>query len=212
MKKLLLSLVLVQGLVAAPIHDAVVKGDVDGVKKILKDSRREINSTDRLGRTALYIAAYSNHIKLVKLLLDFGADVNISTTFDSTPLHAASSRGNAGVVQLLIECGADVNVADKNGNTSVHMAVSKGHIDAICVLVKDALFNSMLKNHAGETATEMAKRKKYGEIEYIILGAVIISDEKKACMGKCDAFDMDLIANYRSKVTLYEKEDTCSIQ
>ena len=49
-----------------------------------------VDSQDDNGYTALYWAAYTNHIEVVEELLKFDPDVNIQNRYHWTPLHAAA--------------------------------------------------------------------------------------------------------------------------
>ena len=59
-------------------------------------------TTDSL--TPLHLAAWKNHVALVRLLLEAKASVNRSTPDGPVPLLMAAYVGNVEVVQLLLEC------------------------------------------------------------------------------------------------------------
>jgi ankyrin repeat protein len=60
---------------AAPIHDAAVKGDVKKIAAILAADPTQINAKDKLGNTPLHYAAFHGQLAAVKTLIDAGADV-----------------------------------------------------------------------------------------------------------------------------------------
>ena len=58
--------------------------------------------------SALYFAAWNNHVELIKMLLKAGAGPSIHGNGGSTPMHAAASKGHVDVIKALKEAGADV--------------------------------------------------------------------------------------------------------
>ena len=67
------------------------------------------------GSTALFDAARSRNLAVVRLLLDAGADVNTATKRRETVLGVAAMQGSEDIVNLLLERGAEVNVRDERG-------------------------------------------------------------------------------------------------
>lgn len=95
------------------------------------------------GVTALWAAAYANHLDIVKLLVLNRADPNHATRSNSTPLRTACFHGWNDVVLCLINYGADVNLANSQGSTSLMAAAYNGHRNTVTVLVnKNANLNA----------------------------------------------------------------------
>jgi len=93
--------------------------------------------------TALWVAAYANHIDIVKLLVLNGADPNHATRSNSTPLRTACFHGWNDIVLCLINYGADVNFTNSQGSTSLMAAAYNGHRDTVTILVnKNANLNA----------------------------------------------------------------------
>lgn len=119
----------------------------------------DINVGDKLGRTALMLAAAEGHQSTVELLLAKGlaSDLRrvhccmlrewISTgwllaVFPGAPLSSvdqegltaltwACLKGQKGVVQLLVEAGADLNQSDRQGRTPLDLAALNGDADTV---------------------------------------------------------------------------------
>ena len=162
MKKLLLSLVLVQGLVAAPIHNAVIAGNLARVEEILREDRSLVNAVSEEDTTPLGEAAYHNHINLVRLLLDFGANVGEIGTFGGTPLHIAVQHGGEDIINLLLDYGADVNATDAIGNNPLNWAISQDNTEAVRTLIfSDVNVNAI--DEFGDTPVHCAARFSYTE-------------------------------------------------
>lgn len=72
------------------IHQAVIQGDLDEIKKLLSNGE-DINRLDsKMGNTPLHIAAQTDHSHIVKYLIEEGAFVNIQAPKSGfTPLHIA---------------------------------------------------------------------------------------------------------------------------
>src|SRR4051794_15819871 len=63
--------------IPTPFFDAVRRGDVATVKKLL-DQGSDVKATDEEGMTPLYRAAlYGGDFDMVRLLVEHGADVNV---------------------------------------------------------------------------------------------------------------------------------------
>ncbi len=87
---------------------------------------------------ALYEAAGTGHINLVKELLDRGIGPN-DRWGGNLPLESAAYAGRTEVVKLLLARGADVNAVDKGsggeGETALHYAARSGATDVVGLLL-----------------------------------------------------------------------------
>lgn len=126
------------------LHVAAIKGDIDGVKKLL-DQGMSPNVADFAGRSArvldtrqwshftfpvrtgwtpLHEACNHNHYNVALILCKAGANVNAKGLDDDTPLHDAAIVGQLRLVKLLVERGADVNFKNRKGKTPCDVAAS----------------------------------------------------------------------------------------
>jgi Fem-1 homolog b len=83
------------------------------------------------GATALWCAAGSGHLNVVKLLIKNGADVNHKTRTNSTPLRAACFDGRLDIIKYLVAHKAAINLANTYNNTCLMISSYKGHLDVV---------------------------------------------------------------------------------
>jgi len=133
-----------QGVFNACLFWAARHGDVSIVPELLgaheaRNSTRlcaEINCTDEMRRTCLYLAAQNAHKPMVKLLLEHGADLEVADLNGTTALSAVSYLGHVDVADFLIEQGASYSTRDRIGMTPIHYAVFSGHLKVVALLCK----------------------------------------------------------------------------
>ncbi|KAM9886826.1 hypothetical protein OXX79_013971, partial [Metschnikowia pulcherrima] len=79
--------------------------------------------------TALYIAAKTNDLELVRFLLHHGADTELGeSVFGWTPVFAAAAEGLLEIVQELKLNGATYHLADDSGWLPMEHASLRGHL------------------------------------------------------------------------------------
>ena len=95
----------------------------------MKDTQRDINAKDAIGRTPLHVAAARNWHRKAADLLSQGADVNAKNDKDETPLHAAAAKNASQVAEVLLEHGA------KFVERAMHTAAASGSPEVIDTLL-----------------------------------------------------------------------------
>jgi ankyrin repeat protein len=89
----------------------------------LVEGGADVNWRDSIGEIALFGAAASGQVEVVRFLLDAGAECNISEeSIGYTPLHWAASHGNLETIKVLVDAGADPTAADHQGRLPVDVA------------------------------------------------------------------------------------------
>ncbi len=105
--------------------------------RLLIDHGANVNAASKRGRTALLVAAMSDHsADIVKLLKEKGADLKAVDFLKTTPLRAAALGNDTETIRMLIDAGVDVNAADLPGITPLMMAAGwSGNLRAVQMLL-----------------------------------------------------------------------------
>jgi len=122
----------------APIsdfHQAVIKGDLDGVQKYISQSKELINTKDSKGNTSLILAAREGHLKMCELLIKAGARAITRGEHFRNALHNAAAAGRVQVVQLFASEKALLNTLDDIGRTPLMLAAEQGHTEVCRILI-----------------------------------------------------------------------------
>jgi len=127
LRKLLVNAVVApppRALPSAPVPERVnetrllrlAKDNMAAELQVLIDHGASPDSCNRVGQTALHIAAIWNSLDALRCLIGAGANVNVQNTLrGSTPLHSAAQRGSVGAAKVLLESGANPMIADQTG-------------------------------------------------------------------------------------------------
>lgn len=127
---------------------------------IMKEQNREASREviDAINKTALYIAADSNSLSLVRLLLSHGASINAPTNLGATALYVATCRGHTDVVKLLLASGANANIRTASGATMLHAAAESKKPELVEIFIKRGIDPNAL-NDWNDTALIRAVSK-----------------------------------------------------
>ena len=104
-----------------PLHQAVAIGDLETVKRLLKERPGDIESEGGCdSATPLHYAAYQGRQDVAIFLIEHGARLDSRDTDGATPLHWSVPLGHLSMFRLLIESGADINSRSTKGRTPLH--------------------------------------------------------------------------------------------
>lgn len=103
------------------IRDAVVDGDIQEVRRLVRDDPEVVHLVDRNGFTALHCGPPKRISKrrIVSYLLRHRADINAPGRYGLTCLIMASDLGYLSMVNLLLEASADPTIPTNNGRTAL---------------------------------------------------------------------------------------------
>lgn len=131
------------------LHKIVLGFVFKELQSVLDATVDTINSTDSLGRTALFWAVFCDHVQHVRILLSYGADPNAKDLRGYTPLDFV--RGPV-VCQILLSHGAEMNVNPKNYyRSSIHEHVLENGCTDVIDVFAAAGFNIDIKDNDDET-------------------------------------------------------------
>nr|XP_006815072.1 PREDICTED: uncharacterized protein LOC102804474 [Saccoglossus kowalevskii] len=106
----------------AKLIDAAANGDIKEVKRLLAEGY-DVNFRNKDGNTALHLATWNRHGKVVDLFINHGIEMNMKGYFEKTALHYAAENGELGILKKLVAAGADMEArAEVNYHT---MSVSE---------------------------------------------------------------------------------------
>ncbi len=104
---------------------------------------------------SLHVAAFGDHLAIVKLLLANGGNPNLPDVRGFYPLQLAASKGRAQVAAALIAAGADLEAKTKHGGTALHVAAAS-NFPAVVALLLDAGAEIEARDAGGNTALATA--------------------------------------------------------
>ena len=109
------------------LHEAVRRGDLNGIRVLLDASRALANSrsqTDARGTYPLHVAAEFGKAEAARVLLDYGADVSLlDAENDAIALGWAAFFGRPEVVVVLLAAASEPSQRNKHGLTPLGCAV-----------------------------------------------------------------------------------------
>ncbi|XP_043497215.1 transient receptor potential channel pyrexia-like [Polistes fuscatus] len=133
------------------VHLVAWKGHLNLLKQ-LYERGANINTSDKIGRSALFYAAHAGHLEVTQWLIkrnsfkesrigidscsnhhfqiqsrnnaDYlvGQDLPVPECCGRTPLHQAVRNNHSDVVKTLVKAGSNVNAQDERGNTALLLA------------------------------------------------------------------------------------------
>lgn len=113
-----------------PLYEVSMAGNLEAATTLV-DFGADIGDPDYLGMTALHMAAFAGHTKIVQMLVSRHAFGNELDENKRTPLLLACTKDGVEAASVLLEAMADlpfasVNVRDKNGKTPLRKASRYG--------------------------------------------------------------------------------------
>ena len=134
------------------LFEAVAKGFVGKVDKLLSRGELSPDCRDGEGRTPLMVAADEGNAALAGVLIRHRADVNAVDADGETVAMKAAYGGYLDVVELLVSKGAALGIRNNEGLSAVEIAQQMGH-DAVAAFLSAQSHGSKTGIKA-ETSTE----------------------------------------------------------
>ncbi len=108
-------------------------------KTLLKNKVNKIDIdaiTQKVGGTALMIAAQEGCSKLTNLLIEHDADIEVKNNYGLNALTVACTKGKKEIVETLLKSNANINHVANNGGTSLIFAAQEGHAEIVAILLR----------------------------------------------------------------------------
>ena len=84
--------------------------------RFLAEQGVDVEKPNRIGQTALFLAASKNHLAMLHYLADeLNVDKEKSTSIGNSPLCGAAAEGHLSAVQYLVQKGCDLHHANDDG-------------------------------------------------------------------------------------------------
>lgn len=100
-----------------------------------------LDATDKLGHTPLFIAANQGDLTAVQLLTSAYADINMTDPNGNTALITAAEEGYTAIVHELIRKNANLKMVNTSGRNALHAALQFGQIGPVEALINPQEIN-----------------------------------------------------------------------
>ncbi|KAF3307424.1 hypothetical protein TWF173_003161 [Orbilia oligospora] len=126
-----------------PLHKAVEKGWIDGIKLLLENGADIEAKTEKSRSTPLILAVKFGHLETVRVLLEAKAKVKCYNSSGMSPVLTAAEKGHFEILKLLWDRlgpkGVDEIKNDGNsvGRTALFLALKGGHADTAKFLIEN---------------------------------------------------------------------------
>lgn len=121
---------------------------------------------NRMGGTALHIAAFHGRADAAKLLIRAGANVNHRDRHGHGPLTCALLRNHKDVATLFLEKGAD----PRHQPEALGVAASEGHLRIVEKLIRNG-WDVHSKSHQGRTPLQHARNRRHKSVISALVAA-----------------------------------------
>ena len=156
------------------LRSACRKGNLEEVRRLIKEGCNVNTRGGYHGTTPLIEAAIRGHDQVVEELMREGAHVNVKDNEQRTALYWASCNGHCTIVTTLIAAGADISVPDQRGVTPLMRASDWGRDEVVCELIRVGASVNVVTSQswygkvaAGSTALHFAA--KYNHVKCGVL-------------------------------------------
>ncbi len=127
---------------------------------ILKNNNVNLNQQNNNGDTCLHKAIKKNNKALINFLLDAKVDVNMINKKGETPAFYTEDEE---IITKLIQAGLNIDIQNNDGEALIHKYARSGNVQLFSKIM-DSTINLYVKNSAGETPKDIAKKCNHSSI------------------------------------------------
>ncbi|XP_077469923.1 nuclear factor NF-kappa-B p100 subunit isoform X2 [Stigmatopora argus] len=150
-----------------PLHLSVLRRRTDLTRRLIRallgrGLGRALDAANRLGQTALHLAASTRQAAQAQALLEAGADPGSRDADGRCPLHLAALAGDAATLRVILaglgreERAHLLTGADYHGSSPIHLAVRRDGQRCLRLLVESGARVDAPERKAGHTALHLA--------------------------------------------------------
>ncbi|KAE8365644.1 ankyrin repeat-containing domain protein [Aspergillus caelatus] len=168
---------------ATPLIMAAARGDLYLISALLKESAVDINEPNKLGHTALGVAASHAQAKAaLKLLEQPDVDVHLWAEDRTTIFLMAAHGGHLDILTHLLAKGAHPGICNNIGETPIYVASEKGHYEAVLMLLAQPGVDPNQPTHFRETPLSVAARRGHVAVVRLLLeqGGVCFNPQRQS--------------------------------
>lgn len=158
------------------LFSAAAAGCEDLVRDLI-DRGVAVDARDRLGRTALALAAKEGRERVAELLLERGAAIDARAISGATPLFFASEADHSFLTKYLIARGADINLKGAGGLTPLMAAAFNGNVELVAVFLSKGADPNALDT-SGKAAILYAASRGFTPVVARLIEAGVDVDRK----------------------------------
>eukprot|EP01063_Lacrimia_lanifica_P016235 TRINITY_DN22839_c0_g1_i1.p1 TRINITY_DN22839_c0_g1~~TRINITY_DN22839_c0_g1_i1.p1 ORF type:complete len:431 (+),score=184.29 TRINITY_DN22839_c0_g1_i1:67-1359(+) len=144
-----------------PMYNAALKNDNAALVEYLVKKGASVHTKNEDNETALFIAAFNNHVEVAKALIAHGAKVDEKGgVYGDYPLHCAVRNNLRTMVNLLLQSNAAINCRNEKNETPLYIAASLDRKDILYTLLMNKA-NKNLQSSDGKDPLFIASEKKH---------------------------------------------------
>ncbi|KAK9144572.1 hypothetical protein Sjap_004475 [Stephania japonica] len=171
-----------------PLHIAVLAGNTEFAKEILRFKPGYASELNKDGFSPIHIASANGNAEMVRELLKADSSFcNLKDIDGRTPLHLATMRSRVDVIGVLVTaCPESALEVTAQGESVLHLAIKYNQFEAFRVLVEQLNFYELLnaKDQDGNTVLHHAvSRKQFQVVELLLkckFGSMVDVNAKNA--------------------------------
>uniref|UniRef100_A0A1I7VHP9 Protein kinase domain-containing protein n=1 Tax=Loa loa TaxID=7209 RepID=A0A1I7VHP9_LOALO len=151
-------------LIVSAMLIACEEGNLAGLDQLAVLHRINLNIANRMGETAMHVAAGAGQFDVVHYLHMKGAALDVPDRRGDTPLFWATRNGRTNIVSYIInEENVNINAVNKNNESVLHVATRYAQLESALLLVEHGA-NSSLQDEHNETALHIASWHGYAAL------------------------------------------------